>query len=364
MPLKSELQLIHEAVGELALEFEQQYPSALDRAARVCPWLRTVEPELFFSLVPYHKDARTVVAREHGFCTWAELAERYSEPDELLFSSLDSNQKAALGFGAFSPFKQDPADAGIISLCILWLTLNRNFERIPEFEAAAGDQLWQSTPSLLRRLIEADAPIDAIAYCLSKPKAQDWNFCAQFAHRLARTDIVEAMRRVEDLPALSDLDMLLEACSSLDEDEVEAWLFRSPDLWNKESTEVWRTMSHWAAIGRIEPLKLAMRFGLTHPGKEPFWCSPLHHAAWNGDSELIEICMDLGCPIHSQDRKYLSTPLGWLIRANSLSPDGDTSFVGGDPVAAGKQLISRGAVLMPSHLFCPNKNLIADLIQG
>lgn len=363
VPLKSELQLIHEAVGDLALEYEHQYPSAFDRTARVCPWLRMITPEEFFALVPYHKDARTVVAREHGFRDWMELAASCSEPDATLFDELDANQKTALGYGeAFTTFGVAESDSSI-SLCLLWLSLARKFDLIEQLADAAGSRLWSQVPSLLRRLIESDAPLESVNFCLSGGISADWEACACFAHRLGRADIVEAMRSVGDLPALSDLDMLLEACSNMDEEEVEAWLFRSPHLLHENHLEVWRTVSHWASLGKTDSMKLVMKSGLKHPGSDAYWCSPLHHAAWNSDIEVIEACFDLGCPIHSQDRKYLSTPFGWLIRAHSLTPNGISPFRQGEPLGVGQMLIAHGAVVMPSHLFCPNRKLVDRLLE-
>lgn len=363
MPLKSELQQIHEAVGELALEYERQYPSALDRTSRVCSWLRPVEPELFFSLVPYHKDARTVVARENGFRDWMELAAHYGEPDETLYSTLDDSQKAALGIGGSFRFAPGPEAESSIAICILWLCLTKQFHLAWSLAESAGPRVWNQNPSLLRRLIEADAPMKAISFCLSNEKAPDFDLCAKYAFRLGNDAVVEALRQVDDLPPLTDLDMLLEACSKLDEDEVEAWLFRVPGLWESDVLEVWRTASHWAALGRNDSLTLGLKTGLRHSGAESYWCSPLHHAAWNADYDVIETCFALGCPIHSQDRKYLSTPLGWLVRAQSFSQDGTSTMTGGSPTKAAKLLIEKGALLMPSHLFCPNKTMIDGLID-
>lgn len=363
MPLKSELQQIYEAVGELALDYERQYPSTLDRTARVCPWLRCVEPELFFSLVPYHKDARTVIARERGFRDWTELAAKYDEPDGSLYSDLDANQRCALGFEESFSFLEGANHDGQIGLCMLWLTLAKNFDLVEPLCKAAGPDVWRESPSLLRRLVEADAPIEVINFCLKGEKALDWNACATYAHRLGQDETIEAMRKVDSLPALSDLDMLLEACSKLDEEEVEAWLFRSPQLWTENKTEVWRTMSHWASLGRVDSIQMARKWGLKHPGSEFYWCSPLHHAAWNSDLEAMKVLFELGSPIHVQDKKYLSTPFGWLIRAHSLTPDGISPFPQGDPLEAGRLLLEKGAIIMPSHLFCPNKDLVDSLIS-
>jgi hypothetical protein len=363
MPLKSEFQQIHEAVGELALDYERQYPSALDRTARVCPWLRSVDPELFFSLVPYHKDARTVIARERGFRDWSELAAKYDEPDGSLYSDLEVNQRCALGFEEEFSFSDDENSESLIGSCILWLTLARRFDRVEPLCHAAGPAVWSQSPSLLRRLIEADAPFEVINFCLKSVKAVDWGASAVFAFRLGQDETIEAMRGVDSLPALSDLDMLLEACSKLDEEEIEAWLFRSPHLWTENRTEVWRTVSHWASVGRADAIELARKWGLRHPGAENYWCSPLHHAAWGSDLDGLKASFALGCPIHVQDRKYLSTPFGWLIRSHSLTPNGISPFPQGDPLEAGRLLLARGAIVMPSHLFCPNKDLLDRLIS-
>ncbi len=363
MSPKSKLQLIHETVGELALEFEHQFPSGLDRAARVCPWLKSVEPDLFFSLIPYHRDARTVIAREQGFRDWPELANHYSDQDDRLFTSLDENQKRALGYGDRFRFPKDSDVDGLVASCCLWIALTRGFCLVDELWEAAGPRLATQVPSFLLRLLQSDAPLESIVTCLKKGKTPDWEACGSLAYRLGRHDALEQMKQAGALPIPSDLDKLLEACSRLNQTELEARLATLPQGWESQPSAVWETAVYWAALGKVSQLKLAFSAGLVYPSTTPYWCSPLHHATWKADPDAIQVCLSMGCPVHEQDRKYISTPFGWLIRAQSLCPNGHSPFPQSDPLRAGQLLLEHGAVIMPSHLFCPNTTLVDSFIE-
>lgn len=94
--------------------------------------------------------------------------------------------------------------------------------------------------------------------------------------------------------------------------------------------QMWQRQIDWAADhGFAERLALLARHGIDVSGAEPVQPSfpedpnvrdadgatPLHHAAWSGDLDLIRRLLDAGADPDLADSRYGTTPLGWAQHA-------------------------------------------------
>ena len=94
--------------------------------------------------------------------------------------------------------------------------------------------------------------------------------------------------------------------------------------------EMWKRQLDWAAEhGFTDRLDLLARYGIDVSGveivapsdpddpnvRDEQGATPLHHAAWEGDTELIQRLLDLGADPTITDLRFDSTPLGWAEHA-------------------------------------------------
>ena len=94
--------------------------------------------------------------------------------------------------------------------------------------------------------------------------------------------------------------------------------------------QMWRRQVDWAGEhGFAERLALLARHGIDVAGAElvqPAFpedpnlrdeggATPLHHAAWSGDLDLIRRLLDAGADPTVVDSRFGSTPLGWAQHA-------------------------------------------------
>lgn len=364
MPQNEGLRASEGAVGGLAFEYENQYLSAFDRTVRACPWLGRIEPDEFFAMRPFHKDARTVVAREAGFRSWSELVASFGVPEETYWSQCDPNELTALGQGGSFHFEGSELDRGIVVRCCLWLCLARRFDLVSEFCQAARGLESQATPSLLKRLVEADAPCPAVETALKAGVPSDFADAAQSAYRLGRDDLIELITGLGPLPPIDQLDELLRSCTLGELEKAEGLAARDPLIWVRRKEAVWAMAAIWAETGHSRALEMALRVGLSFPKLPPTWRSPLHAAAWFGDPRSLEVGLHLGCPINGLDQRNSSSPLGWIVRSLLLLPPVTNPFNNPDKAACARLLVSRGAIVMPGYLACPCPGWLEDLVPG
>ncbi|HTM85306.1 MAG TPA: ankyrin repeat domain-containing protein, partial [Mycobacterium sp.] len=94
--------------------------------------------------------------------------------------------------------------------------------------------------------------------------------------------------------------------------------------------QMWRRQVTWAAEhGFTDRLALLDRHGIDVTGVEVIvpavpddpnvqdeqGATPLHHAAWEGDLELIQRLLDAGADPSITEQRFESTPLGWAEHA-------------------------------------------------
>lgn len=364
MPQREVLQAKESAVGGLAFEYERQYLSAYDRTVRACPWLEGLEPDAFFAMRPFHKDARTVVAREAGHKNWSSLLKALDAAEEPYWSQFDSNELTALGQGGSFHFEGTELDRGRVGKCCLWLCLTKSFHLVAEFcEAAAGLEV-RASPSLLKRLVEADAPLEAVERALRAGIPEDLPEAALSAFRLAREDLLEVLAQTSPLPEFGPVDRLLRCCTEGDLAMERSLTELDPLLWMRRKDIVWSMAATWAETGRSHALEMAQRAGLYYPKQPPAWRTPLHAASWVGDRNALDVGLDLGCPVNGLDQRNSSSPLGWIVRSLLVAPPETNPFNKPEKLDCAKVLVRRGAIVMPGYLALPYENWLESLAPG
>ena len=55
--------------------------------------------------------------------------------------------------------------------------------------------------------------------------------------------------------------------------------------------------------------------------------TPLHHAAWRGNTALVRTLLVLGAPVNVRDGQYGSSPLGWAAHGSANFRSADADYV-------------------------------------
>ncbi len=361
MPRSAVVAAFERRVGDLVFEYENEYLSAFDRTVRVCPWLARFEPDQFFKMRPFQKDARTVVALEEGFGDWSALLEAHSVEEVPIWSELDDNELTALGLKSEFDFGGPKGDYGMLDKCIRWLCLSRNFGAVRDLCRAVGKRVILTSPSLLTHLVEAGAPCDAIDAAMSMGAPRDLQKAVKAAFHWARADVLKLLEKAGPLPVFQPVDYLLKFCYENDAPKVNELVRADPLLWHRNANLAWWTASSWSESGGGHALEAARRCGLFHPKEPANWRTPLHGAAWMGDRRALVAGLDMDCPINLLDQRNSSSPMGWLVRSVIMLPSDSNPFNTPEKADCARLLSARGALVMPGYLNSSSRNLLAEV---
>lgn len=364
MPRREEVTALEGRVGDLVLEYEREYLSAFDRTVRVCPWLGAVDPEEFFAMRPFQKDARTVVAREEGFEDWSALCQEYNLDDPPLWNELDSNELTAFGLGSEFDFREAASDFGMLERCVRWICLSRNFGAVAELCRTAGSRLASSSPTLVTLLVEADAPLEAVDRALALGRPHDFQKAARSAFHRANQPLLDLLANSGSLPPFQPLDHLLRFCCEGNAAKVQDLVRADPLLWHRNAGLIWWTASSWSECGGALGLETARRAGLHHPKEPANWRSPLHGSAWKGDKRSLLAALDMDCPVNMLDQRNLSSPMGWLVRSLMILPPDQNPFATPEKQDCVRLLVDRGAIVLPGYLNSQSRGLLQGAISG
>ena len=137
------------------------------------------------------------------------------------------------------------------------------------------------------------------------------------AVRSGNTRCAELLRlRGARTAGVAPVDEVLCACLTADESAARAVLAAHPDLMAALSEED-RGAVVRAVHDRSEAsvrLMAAVGFDL---GCEGDWGgTPLHHAAWHGNVEMVRVLLELGAPVNVRDKRFGSSPLAWAAHGS------------------------------------------------
>lgn len=185
--------------------------------------------------------------------------------------------------------------------------------------AALGD------PELLRRHLQTDPRCIAMRvnsdwFPMRDPRAggtiYQWNVgfhatAHQIASRSGRTDLLELL--FERSPAGL---ALVEACWIEDEPRLKAILATHPEIVVSLTEEEHRQLAEAARNNATGAVRLMLKAGLPVEARGQHHATPLHWAAFHGNTTMTSEILCHQPPLETTDRDFNSTPLGWAMHGS------------------------------------------------
>jgi hypothetical protein len=137
---------------------------------------------------------------------------------------------------------------------------------------------------------------------------------------------------------------LIEACWSSDEGTVQTLSVDHADLIRSLSPGDLRQVAHAARNNETAVVRTMLRAGLPVDGRGQHNATPLHWAAFHGNSEMIDVILSFGPPLEATDGDFNGTPLDWALHGSEKGWSGRA----GDHAGAVEALLKAGARL-PEH---------------
>jgi len=156
----------------------------------------------------------------------------------------------------------------------------------------------------------------------------------QVAHQFGHTEILQLL--MERSPA--DVRFLA-ACWLADETEVNRILERHPEMLNTLSAHERRHVAVAARNNRADAVRVMLAAGFVVDATGEHEATPLHWAAFHGNSAMTREILKFRPPLEQTDRSFNATPLGWAIHGSEHGWYAAT----GDYAAVVEQLLGAGA---------------------
>jgi ankyrin repeat protein len=132
------------------------------------------------------------------------------------------------------------------------------------------------------------------------------------------------LERGADPSRVAPVDAFLGAC--LRGDERAARDLLEPGLL-EGLTEEERCALGWAAqLGREDSVRLMAALGFDLSWEAPGGGTPLHQAAWTGNTRMVRLLLDLGAPVNVRDGQFGSSPLGWAAHGSANCRRADEDY--------------------------------------
>ena len=171
-----------------------------------------------------------------------------------------------------------------------------------------------SDPECIRMRVDDDW------YPMSNPKAGGtiYNWTLGFyssAHAVAKRferDAVLQLLFERTPPALK----VVEACWIEDEAAARAFRAGMPSVGEELSEPERQRIAHAARNNRTMAVKLMLESGLPVDARGQHLATPLHWAAFHGNTDMIREILRFNPPLEATDRDFNATPLGWAIHGS------------------------------------------------
>jgi ankyrin repeat protein len=128
------------------------------------------------------------------------------------------------------------------------------------------------------------------------------------ARQRGHTEVLELL-----LQRAGPLDRLLDALWCGDDERADAVLAVDPHLINRARAKASRLVADAARNNNIAAVRAMLRCGFAVTALSQHGASPLHWAAFHGNSDMLEDVLRHNPPIDTQDRQFQATPISWLI---------------------------------------------------
>ena len=156
----------------------------------------------------------------------------------------------------------------------------------------------------------------------------------QVARKFGHEDIVQLLFDRSPEPV-----KLIAACWFGDEAMVDAIHGKNPILAASFTEADHRQVAHAARKNNPAAVRLMLESGLPVDARGQHNATPLHWAAFHGNSEMAKIVLNFGPPLELHDNDFDGTPLGWAIYGSENGWNAET----GDYAGTVEVLITAGA---------------------
>jgi ankyrin repeat protein len=134
------------------------------------------------------------------------------------------------------------------------------------------------------------------------------------ARKRGHTEVVELLLR-----RAGPLDRLLDSLWCGDDARADAAVAVDPHLVDRAPARALRQVADAARNNNTAAVRAMLRRGFSATALSQHGATPLHWAAFHGNSEMLEEVLRHNPPINAQDRQFQGTPIGWLIHG-ALNP--------------------------------------------
>jgi len=161
------------------------------------------------------------------------------------------------------------------------------------------------------------------------------------AVRSGRADLAVLLARLGAERRVGPVDALLGACFAGDREEARRLAVGSPE------TLALVRRAHADALveaaGDLRPVTvtLLLDLGLPIDARGQFGGTALHHAAWRGDTETLDLLLARGADLAKRSTTFDMSALGWAVHGSVNAPPG------GDHAAVAERLVAAGLPVEP-----------------
>ena len=152
---------------------------------------------------------------------------------------------------------------------------------------------------------------------------------------------------------LSDTDRFLCSCVSAAPGELAALVANRPKIAGSWETE--RLLPDLAAAHHTSAIRALLAAGLPIDGRGELGATALHWACWKGYADLVEVLLEHGASLTSQDQQYHATSAGWF--GHGVRNCGEA---GGDYAGVARLLLAAGATIAAADI--PTGNADVDAV--
>jgi ankyrin repeat protein len=137
---------------------------------------------------------------------------------------------------------------------------------------------------------------------------------------------------------LSPLDQFVGACAHADPAELDRLLSTPPP--NLPLSGNHRLLSDLAAEHRTSAVRGLLAAGMPVDARGEWGGTALHWACWKGYADLVELLIEHGAPLETEDHEFHAPPSGWMHHGtiNCCQGDGNYARVARLLVAAGASM--------------------------
>ena len=208
--------------------------------------------------------------------------------------------------------------------------------------AALGDL------DLARKHLDADPRlirmrVNSEFFPMTNPRAGGTIYQWSLGFHVSAHDVARKFNHPEVLQLLIDRSppdvKLLAACWSGDEQSLTALLRGDPDLAGKLSPSDRRQIADAARNNNAAAVRLMLSAGFPTDARGQHDATPLHWAAWHGNSDLVGAILRHNPPLEDAKNDFHGTPLRWAIHGSENGWHRQT----GDYPATVEALLAAGA---------------------